>query len=516
MRRGDEPRRDVVLRERVQADEAAPTARRHVGGDAGDQEPLRRPEHVVLGEAVGAPQAAQERDLRVGDELLDRVRDVRAAPGVAARLLVVLPERAAVADSADAVVADRQQDRLHFGLAAELEEALQEHVPVFRHHVHVPVADVVAHTHAEAVRRLREQDGVLPDELGEVVDAAEAVLDAQRRGNVPDVVVVEDRALPERTVAPRVDGEVVRERAEVARVEERVGVAARHGHVVEVEAHLVAEEPLRLFGGPRFVRRLAAHLARDVLRVRRADHREEAVPELASQDVEPLRRAGVRLLHRDDHEQLVERNLALGELAERGAELLDGLLVRRDDDQVMDIVPIDDVAIEGRALDVVAAPPVDARRRLHRPVALEGVEAHVDRAPRPVEVEAEQHDDERDRQEVRAPDERRNQGEGQREGQHLETARGQALPRRDVYAPFDRGRDFRDRLRDAAEVDRSRRSHHGDLRWLLPRPDERRRAAPAAAERLGHVDESRRRHGLPDSAKAAGGLRSLSCRFDGG
>jgi hypothetical protein len=55
--------------------------------------------------------------------------------------------------------------------------------------------------------------------------------------------------------------------------------------------------------------------------VRRADHRQEAVAELGLQDPEAARRVGVRLLHRDDDEQLLVRDFALGELAQRGAEL---------------------------------------------------------------------------------------------------------------------------------------------------------------------------------------------------
>ncbi len=411
-RKRQEPVRDVVLLERLQADEATPRRRRHVRRDARDQEPLRRPQHVVFRQAPCATKTLEERDLRVARELPQRVRDVGAAPGVAPRLLVVLPERALVAVRAHAVVADGEQDGLHVGLALQLEEALEEHVPVFGHHVHVPVADIVAHAHAQAVRRLREQHHVLAHQLRQVVDAAQAVLDAQRRRDVPDVVVVEDGALPERAVAPWVCREVVREGAEVAGMEERVRIAARHRHVVDVVAHLVAEELLRALRGPRLVRRLAGHLAGNAARMRRADHGEEAMAVSLRQRLVPRGGVGVGCFHRDHDEQLFARYLALGELADGGAELFDALLVGRDDDQVLDVVPREHIglaAVAGERFRFVLVAPVDARRRLQRAISLDGVDARVDRTPCPVHVEDEQHGDERDRQPERAPDQERDE-----------------------------------------------------------------------------------------------------------
>ena len=82
-----------------------------------------------------------------------------------ATAMAMAREGARVAVGPHAVVTDRQKDRLHVRLAAHREEALQEHVPVFGHDVDVPVADVVAHAHAQAVRRLRKHHAVAAHEV---------------------------------------------------------------------------------------------------------------------------------------------------------------------------------------------------------------------------------------------------------------------------------------------------------------------------------------------------------------
>ena len=74
-----------------------------------------------------------------------------------------------------AIVANRQVNWLDFDRPFELVEAFEEHVPVFRDHVRVPVIDIVSHTHREAVGRLREEDAALTAESRQVDEAAEGV-----------------------------------------------------------------------------------------------------------------------------------------------------------------------------------------------------------------------------------------------------------------------------------------------------------------------------------------------------
>jgi hypothetical protein len=69
-----------------------------------------------------------------------------------------------------------------------------------------------------------------------VHEAAEGVGDAQRGRHLPDVVIEEDRRLPEAAIALGVGGEVVGEGFEVLAGKLRVGVAAGHGKVIQVAA----------------------------------------------------------------------------------------------------------------------------------------------------------------------------------------------------------------------------------------------------------------------------------------
>ena len=322
----------------------------------GHDVPLRHPQRVNLGHRrreQHLPAPAQRR-LRVGGGT-PGIGNVARAPGMPHALGVVRPQCLPVPIGEDAVVAQRQEQPFDVHAVPERVAALHEDVPVLRDDLFVPVVDLVQHLPAERIARRRELHTPGQHHVRKPVDAREAVRDAQRRGDVPDVVRIEDGRLPERAVRVLAGQEEVVERLEVPGVEHRVRVAARDRVAEDVLPAVFDKAEVRLACGPRLVRTLARGLVGKARRVEGGEHVAEGVAVLANEVGGFRLRFRLACLHRHHDGQLAGVRLRR-ERVEGAGKPLFALLVVGDDYHVARPFPGHRLGVRREPLAVLRLP----------------------------------------------------------------------------------------------------------------------------------------------------------------